>query len=92
MALVHLDTSGQSERVVDAIRATAAETDEDITDMAADERMTRHALELLDFKRNDTYEAALGALREDTHRAGWAASGLGLSVRSLQTGSIAVAE
>jgi hypothetical protein len=29
VALVHLDTTGQSERVVDAIRATAADTDED---------------------------------------------------------------
>ena len=28
VALVHLDTTGQSERVVDAIRATAADTDE----------------------------------------------------------------
>ncbi len=66
MALVHLDTSGQAERVIDAIRATAAETNEDITDMAADEGMTRHALELLDAKRNDAYEASLAALREDT--------------------------
>ena len=66
MALVHLDTSGQSERVVDAIRATAADTQEDMTDMAADETMTRDALELLGSKRNDAYEAALAALREDT--------------------------
>ncbi len=66
VALVHLDTSGQSERVVDAIRATAAETEEDMTDMAADEGMTRHALELLDSKRNDAYEVTLAALREDT--------------------------
>src|SRR5260370_42688585 len=36
-ALVHLDTTGQSERVVDAIRATVADTQEDMTDMAADE-------------------------------------------------------
>jgi hypothetical protein len=27
MALVHIDTTGQSERVVDAIRATAADTE-----------------------------------------------------------------
>jgi hypothetical protein len=66
MALVHLDTSGQSERVVDAIRATVADTQEDMTDMAADETMTRDALELLGSKRNDAYEAALAALREDT--------------------------
>jgi hypothetical protein len=34
VALVHLDTTGQSERVVDAIRATATDTDEDIADMS----------------------------------------------------------
>jgi hypothetical protein len=66
VALVHLDTSGQSERVVDAIRATVADTQEDMTDMAADEAMTREALELLGSKRNDAYEAALAGLREDT--------------------------
>ena len=71
MALVHLDTTGQSERVVDAIRATAADTDEDIADMEADEAMTRRALDLLGSKRNDAYEAALAALREDT-QAWWA--------------------
>ena len=71
VALVHLDTTGQSERVVDAIRATATDTDEDIADMEADEAMTRHAVELLDSKRNDAYEAALAALREDT-QAWWA--------------------
>ncbi|MFZ2145450.1 MAG: hypothetical protein WAV78_52495, partial [Xanthobacteraceae bacterium] len=66
VALVHLDTTGQSERVVDAIRATVADTDEDIAEMAADEAMTRRALDLLGSKRNDAYEAALAALREDT--------------------------
>jgi hypothetical protein len=71
VALVHLDTTGQSERVVDAIRATVADTQEDMADMAADEAMTRRALELLGSKRNDAYEAALAALREDT-QAWWA--------------------
>jgi hypothetical protein len=71
VALVHLDTTGQSERVVDAIRATAADTDEDIAEMEEDEVMTRRALELLGSKRNDAYEAALAALREDT-QAWWA--------------------
>ena len=47
VALVHLDTTGQSERVVDAIRATAADTDEDMREMEEDEAMTRRALELL---------------------------------------------
>ena len=34
VALAHLDTTGQSERVADAIRATVADTDEDIAEMA----------------------------------------------------------
>src|SRR5262249_14905152 len=71
VALVNLDTSGQSERVVDAIRRTAADTEEDTADMAADETMTRRALELLGSNRNDSYEVALAALRKDT-QAWWA--------------------
>jgi hypothetical protein len=42
-ALAHLDTTDQSEHVVDAIRATVTDTDEDIAKMAADEAMTRRA-------------------------------------------------
>jgi hypothetical protein len=61
VALVHLDTPGQSELVVDAIRATAADTEEDIADMEADEAMTRRALDLLGSNRNDAYDAALAA-------------------------------
>jgi hypothetical protein len=59
VALVHLDTNGQSERVVDAIRATVADTQEDLADMAADEAMTRRALDLRGSRRNDAYEAAM---------------------------------
>ena len=51
---------------MDAIRSPVADTQEDMTDMAADEAMTRDALELLGSKRNDAYEAALAVLREDT--------------------------
>src|SRR5207245_5862810 len=47
VALVHLDATGHSERVVDAIRATAADTEEDIADMTADEAMGRRSLDLL---------------------------------------------
>ena len=71
VALVHLDTTGQSERVVDAIRATVADTDDDIAEMETDEAMTHRALDLLGSKRNDAYEAALASLREDT-QAWWA--------------------
>jgi hypothetical protein len=70
-ALVHLDAAAHSEWVVNAIRATASDTEEDIAEMAADEAMTRRALDLLGTKRNDAYEAALAALREDT-QAWWA--------------------
>jgi hypothetical protein len=70
-ALVHLDAPGQSERVIDAICATAADTQDDRADVAADEAMTRRALKLLGSKQNDAYEAALASLREDT-QALWA--------------------
>src|SRR5262245_11798429 len=69
--LVPLHTAAESERVADAIRATAANTQEDIADMTADEAMTRRALELLGSKRNDAYESALAVLRKDT-QAWWA--------------------
>ena len=68
-ALVHLDASGQCKGVVDAIRATQADTEQDIADLERDETMTRHALDLLGSDRNDAYEVALATLREDTrHR------------------------
>ena len=65
-ALAHLGKSVPQERVVDAIRATADETAEDIREMEVDEAMTRRALDLLKSSRNDAYEAALAALRDDT--------------------------
>jgi hypothetical protein len=67
VALVHLDAPGQSERAVDAIRATDSDTREDIRELEEDKAMTRRALDLLDSMRNNRYEAALAALREDTH-------------------------
>jgi hypothetical protein len=71
VALVHLDATDQSERVVDAIRATAIDTEEDIREMQEGEAMTRRALDLLSSRRNDAYEDALAVLREDT-QAWWA--------------------
>jgi hypothetical protein len=70
-ALVLIDVEGQSRWVVDAIRATAADTEEEIREMHEDEAMTRRAIKLLGSKRKDAYEAALAALREDT-QAWWA--------------------
>src|SRR6476660_2653913 len=45
VALVHLDTTGPPERVIDAIRATVADTHGDIAEMETDEAMTRRALD-----------------------------------------------
>jgi hypothetical protein len=70
-ALVHLDAAEQSERVVDAIRATSRDTQDDIRDILDNESVTRHALKILEDKRGDAYESALAALREDT-REWWA--------------------
>ena len=66
VALVHLDVADQLERVVDAIRATTDDTAADIAELEEDEAMTRRALDLLGSRRNDAYDAALAALRDDT--------------------------
>jgi hypothetical protein len=81
-ALVHLDATDESERVVDAIRATPEDTAEDLADMEADEAMTQSALEILDAKRRDAYDAALAALREDTKE--WWADELACSPDELE--------
>ena len=72
VALVHLDVTKESERVIDAIQATIQDTEADIADVQEDEAMTRRVLDLLGSRRNNAYEAALAALREDT-QAWWAA-------------------
>jgi hypothetical protein len=71
LALVHLDAGCQSERVLDAIRATSTDTEEDILGMEEVEAMARRVLDLLDSRRNDRYEIALAMLPEDT-REWWA--------------------
>jgi hypothetical protein len=70
VALVHLEATNESEDVTDAVRATAADTEEDARALQEDEAMTRRALDLLACRRNDAYEAALAILHEDT-RAWW---------------------
>ena len=69
-ALIHIDAPDRSGWVVDAIRATASDTREDVADMEQDEAMTKRALDLLGSKRNDAYEVALAALHKDT-RVWW---------------------
>ena len=59
VALVHLDATSQSERAVDAIRATTADTEADTRDMRVDEAMMQRALDLLGSRRNDRYGARL---------------------------------
>jgi hypothetical protein len=80
-ALAYVGASNQSEVVSDAVHATATDTDEEVTDIAANEAMTRRALELLCTTRNDAYEAALEALCEDTQ--GWWAGQLARDPREL---------
>jgi hypothetical protein len=65
-ALVHLDATQQFEKVIDAIRATPAETEKDLAGLEEDEAMTRRALDLLGAGKADAYDAALATLREDT--------------------------
>jgi hypothetical protein len=67
-AVVHIDATDGSEDVAEAIRATAADTEDAVRDMQEDEAMTRQALDLLNSRRNDPYEAATAALREDTQQ------------------------
>jgi hypothetical protein len=69
-ALVLVGVEGQSQWVADAIRATAADTEEAIRKFQEHEAMTRRAIELLGSKSSDAYQAALAALPEDV-RAGW---------------------
>jgi hypothetical protein len=64
-ALVHLDATQQFEKVIDAVRATPAETEKDLADLEEDEAMTRRALDLLGAGKANAYDAALTALRED---------------------------
>jgi len=67
-AVVHIDSAAGSEDIAEAIRATAADTEDAVRDMQEDEAMTRQALDLLNSRRNDPYEAATAALREDTQQ------------------------
>jgi hypothetical protein len=70
-ALVLLHVEGQSQWVVDAIRATAADTEEAIREMQEHEAMTQRAIKLLGGESSGAYQAALAALGEDV-RTGWA--------------------
>ena len=82
VALVHLEATDQTETVDEAIRATAADTADDVRDVQSDERLTRRALKMLGANRNDAYEVALGMLREDTQE--WWAEMLGRAPHEME--------
>src|SRR5271166_2360704 len=65
-AVVHLDAIDESWDVGVAIRATTADTEDDIHEREEDEAIVHRALNLLGSRRNDAYEAALTELREGT--------------------------
>ena len=68
-ALVHLDATKQTERVVDAIRSTDAETASELTELAKDEAMTKMALALLNTGAAGAYDEALATLHPSTRQA-----------------------
>jgi hypothetical protein len=68
-AVVLVDVEGQSRWVVNAIRATAADTEKAIREMQEQKAMTRRAIKLLGSESGDAYQAALAALRGGC--AGW---------------------
>jgi hypothetical protein len=57
-ALVLVDVEGQSGWVVNAIRATAADTEKAIREMQEQKAMTRRAIKLLGSESGDAYQAA----------------------------------
>jgi hypothetical protein len=54
-AVAHIDAADASEDVAEAVRATAADTEDTLRDMEEDEAVTRQALDLLNSRRNDPY-------------------------------------
>jgi hypothetical protein len=65
-ALAHLHRGEGTQGVDEAIRDTPADTEQSLHDLKVDEAMTKQALNILGSRRNDRYEAAMAALREDT--------------------------
>ena len=67
---MHIDATDGSEDVAEAIRATAADTEDAVRNMQEDEAMTPLSGPA-QLAPNDLYEAATAALREDTQQS-WA--------------------
>ncbi len=68
-ALVHLDAGEQTERTIEAIRATPEETRQDVKELGEDRAMTEKALKLLRIGKPEAYEKAIAALQPDTRQA-----------------------
>jgi len=68
-ALVHLDAGEQTERTIEAIRATPEETRQDVKELGEDRAMTEKALRLLRAGKPGAYEKAIEALQPDTRQA-----------------------
>jgi hypothetical protein len=73
-AVVHLDAIDEPWDVGEAIRATTADTEDNIHEREEDEAIVHRTLNLLGSRRNDAYEAAL------TPQA-WLVGQLGMDVR-----------
>lgn len=66
-ALAHVPSRRDRERPEHAVRLPAGQTESELADLTDDEAMTRRALDILAAaQRNDAYEAALAALRQDS--------------------------
>jgi hypothetical protein len=65
-ALAYVGAANQSEEVMEAVQATATDSEEEMADIAAAEAMACRALELLCTTPTHAYEAALAALHKDT--------------------------
>jgi hypothetical protein len=68
-ALVHLDAGEQTERTIEAIRATPEETRQDLKELGEDRAMTEKALKLLRAGKPGAYEKALETLHPGTLQA-----------------------
>lgn len=81
-ALAHITAADKSADVSEAVRITPSDTEEELRDLADNEAVTQRALEILESKRNDAYEAALAVLLDDTQ--GWWADTLKLEADELE--------
>ena len=65
-AIVHLREGARIDRTIEAVRAAPETTVNELEDLQADEDRTAHALRILGSNKDDAYQKALAALREDT--------------------------